>query len=301
MDKTYEIKPVLKWVGGKRELVPEIRKIYKTLTFDKYVEPFFGGGSVYLDIIKTFGNDKITKSIINDVNRDLIELYKNIKTCPDQIVNTCSLLERDYLKHGYYYIRDRFNGITRDKQPIEKYNGIERSSSLIVLNRTCFNGLYRTNRSGLFNVPEGKYKNPKIINPENLFELSKVLPPVENIRNLNFDKIQEITKGDLVYFDPPYHPLTETSSFTDYSGSFGVPEQIKLMEYFSKLDKMGVYVIGSNSSSRFIHDLYKDFKIIEVDCSRNINSNGDKRGKIKEFLILGNTLVNYGNPGLKSS
>jgi len=162
----------------------------------------------------------------------------------------------------------------------------------MLLNRTCFNGLYRVNGKGLFNVPEGSYKNPKIVDSENLFKLSKVLPEIQNIRNVQFDEISDIHKGDLVYFDPPYHPLNETSSFTSYSGSFGKNEQIKLRDYFKKLDESGVFVILSNSSSSFIKDLYNDFEIIEVDCSRNINSKSDKRGKITEFLILGKSLLN---------
>lgn len=285
-----EVKPLLKWVGGKRELVPEIRLHYKSLKFGKYIEPFFGGGSVFLDIIKTFGVNQIQDSIINDVNSDLIDLYRNIKLNPTEILENCNLLENDFNNFGYYHIRDRFNGITREKNPIEKYNGIVRSAALIVLNRTCFNGLYRTNRSGLFNVPEGRYKNPKIINPENLFELSKVLPSVNNIRNGNFDSIEDLKRGDLVYFDPPYHPLSETSSFTDYSGNFGATQQIQLKDYFKMLDEIGVFVIQSNSSSVFIKNLYEEFQVLEVDCSRNINSNGKQRGKVKEFLIIGNTL-----------
>jgi DNA adenine methylase len=285
-----EVKPLLKWVGGKRELVPEIRLHYQSLKFGKYIEPFFGGGSVFLDIIKTFGVNQIQDSIINDVNSDLIDLYRNIKLNPSGILENCYLLENDFNSFGYYHIRDRFNGITREKNPIEKYNGIVRSAALIVLNRTCFNGLYRTNRSGLFNVPEGRYKNPKIINPENLFELSKVLPDVNNIRNGNFDSIEDLKKGDLVYFDPPYHPLSETSSFTDYSGNFGATQQIQLKDYFKMLDEIGVFVIQSNSSSVFIKNLYEEFQVLEVDCSRNINSNGKQRGKVKEFLIIGNTL-----------
>ena len=288
--ETLDVKPILKWVGGKRELLPEIRRYYKDLEFNKFIEPFFGGGAVYLDIVSSFGQVQIENSIINDINVDLIELYRNIKIYPYDILECCNTLEIDYKTHGYYHIRDRFNGITRDKQIIEKYTGIMRSSALIVLNRTCFNGLYRTNRGGLFNVPEGKYKNPRIINSENLFEFSKTLPNVENIRNGNFDSMGDITKEDLVYFDPPYHPLNSTSSFTDYSGAFGTKEQEQLKEYFKKLDDEGVYVLQSNSSSEFIKDLYSEFQIIELDCSRNINSNGKQRGKVKEYLIIGNTL-----------
>jgi DNA adenine methylase len=287
------IKPVLKWVGGKRELLPELRKIYTSLEFKNYYELFVGGGSVYLDIVNLFG-EKITKSsVINDVNYDLIEMYKHIKNDPDEIISNCKTLENEFYKHGYYHIRDRFNGIDRSGVEVEKYKGVTRSSSLILLNRTCFNGLYRTNKKGLFNVPEGKYKNPKIVDENNLFLLSNILPIKENITNKNFNEVEGISNGDFVYMDPPYHPLTETSSFTDYSGEFGSKEQIKLRDYFKELDEKGVFVLQSNSSSKFIQEIYSDFKIVEVDCSRNINSNGGKRGKVKEYLILGNTLNRY--------
>jgi DNA adenine methylase len=287
----FEVKPILKWVGGKRELIPEIKKYYDCLKFDKYIEPFFGGGSVYLDIIKKFGDEKNKNSIINDINGDLIEMYRNIKTRPNEILKYCNSLELDYKKHGYYYIRDRFNGIIIDNQ-LFKYEGVERSSSLILLNRTCFNGLYRVNKSGKFNVPVGSYKNPKIIDENNLYYLFDKLPLVGNILNVEFDKIKEIKKNDLVYFDPPYHPISTTSSFTDYSGSFGEKEQLRLRDYFKELDEKGVYVILSNSSSEFIKEIYKDFKLDEVMCRRNINSKGDKRGKISELLIIGNSLFN---------
>lgn len=287
----FDVKPILKWVGGKRELIPEIKKYYDCLKFDKYIEPFFGGGSVYLDIIKKFGDEKNKNSIINDINGDLIEMYRNIKTRPNEILKYCNSLELDYKKYGYYYIRDRFNGIIIDNQLI-KYEGVERSSSLILLNRTCFNGLYRVNKSGKFNVPVGSYKNPKIIDENNLYYLFDKLPLVENILNVEFDKIKGIKKNDLVYFDPPYHPISTTSSFTDYSGSFGEKEQLRLRDYFKELDEKGVYVILSNSSSEFIKEIYKDFKLDEVMCRRNINSKGDKRGKISELLITGNSLFN---------
>ncbi len=284
------VKPVLKWVGGKRELVPEIRNYYKHLSPENYVEPFFGGGSVYFDVLKVFGSQLSSNSIINDINTDLIGLYRNIKQHPSEIIYHCKELEKDYYKYGYYHIRGRFNGIDNDKNPVERYDGIERSSALILLNKTCFNGLYRTNMSGLFNVPEGRYKNPRIVDEENLFELSSVLPKVQNIRNINFNEITDIEEGDLCYFDPPYHPISTTSSFTDYSGSFKAEEQIKLMNYFKSLDEKGVFVIESNSACDFIKELYSEFKIVEVQCSRNINSKSEKRGKINEYLILGNTL-----------
>lgn len=290
--KNNDIIPLLKWVGGKRELLPELRKFYEKLEFNNYFEPFFGGGSVYLDIIKTFGVNQKNKSFINDINTDLVNLLRDVSEYPNEVISNLYKLKEIYEKNDYYYIRDRFNGIDREKNIVEKYSGIERSSSLIILNRTCFNGLYRTNKSGLFNVPSGNYKNPRLINEENILSFSSILPPKKNILNVDFTKITNIKTGDLVYFDPPYQPINKTSSFTEYSGSFGEEKQIELFNYFSELDKNGVYVILSNSSTEFIHNLYEDFEPFKVYCSRNINSKGDGRGKIEEVVIIGKTLRN---------
>lgn len=284
-----QIKPVLKWAGGKRELLPEIRKFYEHLAPVKYIEPFFGGGAVYFDILRTFGESIKETAIINDINSDLISLYRNIKSDPDSVVLRCRELEGEYHSQGYYHVRDRFNGITKEKVSVERYEGVTRSAALILLNRTCFNGLYRVNKKGFFNVPKGNYKNPRILDETNLYLLSEALPRIENIRNSQFDEIPEVAAGDLVYFDPPYHPLTETSSFTAYSGEFGNPEQIRLRNHFKELSDKGVHVILSNSSAQFIREIYADFSITEVYCSRNINSRSAKRGKIPEFLILGDT------------
>ena len=142
----------------------------------------------------------------------------------------------------------------------------------------------------MFNVPSGKYKNPRLINEENILLFSSVLPPKENILNIDFSEINNIQKDDLVYFDPPYQPINKTSSFTEYSGSFGEDKQIELFNYFSELDKKGVFVILSNSSTDFIHDLYKEFDPFRVYCSRNINSKSDGRGKVEEVVVIGKTL-----------
>ena len=292
MTVDYDVKPVLKWVGGKRQLVPDIREFYKNLSPNKYVEPFFGGGAVYFDILNTLGLEHKETAIINDVNQDLIDMYKNIKSSPEELIYFCNLLERDYKKHDYYFIRDRFNGVDSDKNIIDRYEGVERSAALIVINRTCFNGLYRVNSKGLFNVPKGSYKNPTIIDEENLHKLSELLPKIENIRCQEFDEIKDIKKGDFVYFDPPYHPLNETSSFTSYSGAFGREEQIRLRDYFQKLNQNGVHVILSNSSAPFIKEIYSENIIHEVFCGRSINSKSDKRGKIPEYLVLGNSFLN---------
>ena len=147
--------------------------------------------------------------------------------------------------------------------------------------------MYRVNRQGLFNIPKGRYKKPLIVDEENLFKLSSLLPKLENIRNTQFYDIQEVEKGDLVYFDPPYHPVSKTSYFTSYSGLFGKNEQIRLRDYFEKLDSMGVKVILSNSSTSFIKKIYEEFNISEVHTGRFINSKGSKRGKVSEYLITG--------------
>lgn len=284
------IVPLLKWVGGKRELVSELRRFYEGLEFNNYYEPFFGGGSVYIDIIKTFGVEKRNSSFINDINTDLVDLLRDVSQNPDEIINNLYKLKDDYEKNDYYYIRDRFNGIDREKNKVEKYIGTIRSSSLIVLNRTCFNGLYRTNKTGLFNVPSGNYKNPRIVNEENIKLFSSILPPPENILNLDFSLIKDIKKNDLVYFDPPYQPINKTSSFTEYSGSFGEGKQRELFQFFSELDRKGVFVILSNSSTDFIHNLYQEFDPFKVYCSRNINSKGDRRGKVEEVVVIGKLL-----------
>lgn len=297
MNELDNIKPILKWVGGKRQLLPELRKYYSNLDFNKYIEPFFGGGSVYLDIIKIHGIQKKEKSIINDINSDLINLLVNVKHDPKKIINNTNKLKSIYDKEGYYFIRNHYNGEDRiTKEPVTKYKGINRSSSLILLNKTCFNGLYRINKRGLFNVPKGSMKNPKILDESNIQNVSKVLPEINNIRNQEYNSIKDIMKGDLVYFDPPYHPISETSSFTEYSSEFGEKEQIELYNYFKELDKKGVYVILSNSSSEFIKTLYKEFNPNIVYCKRSINSKGGKRGEIPEVLVIGKTLQNKLQP-----
>ena len=290
-----DVKPVLKWAGGKRELVPEIREFYRNLSPTKYVEPFFGGGAVYFDILKTLGVEHKETAIINDVNQDLIDMYRNIKSNPKELLYFCNNLEKEYKKnlgkdpkkHAYYFIREKFNGVDDDKNEINRYEGVERSAALILLNRTCFNGLYRVNRNGLFNVPKGSYKNPKIIDEDNLYKLSNLLPKIENIRCQEFDEIKGMNKGDLVYFDPPYHPINKTSSFTSYSNLFAENEQIRLRDYFQKLNKKGVYVILSNSATPFIRKIYSANKIQKVFCKRNINSKANRRKRITEYLILG--------------
>ena len=283
--------PLLKWVGGKRELIPEISKYYNELDFNNYFELFFGGGAVFFDIIKKFGLDKVPNSFLNDTNQDLINLLKDVKDNSLILIDQLHKLKEEYETYGYYHIRDRYNGIDKEKTSLTKYSGIERSAALILLNKTCFNGLYRVNGKGLFNVPTGRYVNPKIIDIHNINEVSSILPPIANITCLDFSSIRNIKKSDFVYLDPPYHPLNK-SSFTEYSNQFGEKQQIKLFKYFKELDDLGAYVLLSNSSAPFIKELYKIYSPISVLCGRNINSKGDGRGKIEEVLVIGNSLKN---------
>ena len=280
-------RPILKWAGGKRELLPEILK-RSPVKFGKYIEPFFGGGAVYLHLAASADNRD--QFAINDVNEDLIAMYRDIKSRPHELISGCHELEKVFWEKGYYHIRSHFNGIDSEKNPVKRYEGLQRSCAIIVLNRTCFNGLYRTNKSGLFNVPKGNYKNPRIIDPENTMRLSELLPEVENIHCGQFDAIENIKPGDFVYFDPPYVPLSATSNFTDYSEAFGLQEQQRLRDYFLKLDNKGVYVLASNSSAPLVADLYAEFRIDEVECRRNVNSKASGRKKVAEFMILGKTL-----------
>ena len=282
--------PILKWAGGKSSLAPDIYKYLNTVkNINRYIEPFFGGGALYFYIAE---NNKalLKNSIINDINKDLIELYKNIKKSPDKIIKE----HQKFIKHfeskeyaeGYYSIREKFNGINQENKKIKKYTGLQRGVALMLLNKTCFNGLYRVNSQGLFNVPKGSYKNPSYVKSDLINAVSKVLPKINDIKSIPYSKI-EYKKSDLVYFDPPYDPINETSSFTSYSGKFGKDEQRELCDKFNELDKMGANVILSNNNTKFIKDLYKGHKFEAVECSRSINSKKDKRGKIQELIIVG--------------
>ena len=279
-------KPILKWAGGKTSLAPEIYKHFiKVKKINRYIEPFFGSGAFYFYLINKI-KELSKKTIINDNNSDLIHLYKDIVKHNKKLIDSHEKIIRDYKDEnkGYYYIRDKFNGLNKK----QRYSKIERSAALMVLNKTCFNGLYRVNSKNNFNVPKGKYKNPSFVNAEQLKKIKKSLPPIEGILSTSYDEIT-YQKNDLIYFDPPYHPVNETSYFTSYSGIFGKEEQEKLSELFTKLDAEGKNVILSNSHTPFIRQLYKKHKhkLFTVDCSRSINAISSKRGKIKEYIIVG--------------
>lgn len=273
--KSRVIQPFLKWAGGKRQLLPEIRK-YIPKRMGTYYEPFLGGGAVLFDL-------QPKKAVINDINSELINTYLVIKNNVDELIE--DLRKHENTSDYYYKIRD----LDRDKNRFSKLSDVEKASRLIYLNKTCFNGLFRVNSQGQFNVPFGRYKNPNIVNEFVLRAVSHYLNNNEvKILNGDFaDAVSSAKKGDFVYFDSPYDPVSETASFTGYTlGGFNKDEQIRLRDLFVDLDKRRCKVLLSNSATDFIKDLYKDYHIEIVSATRNINSIATKRGKIDEVLVM---------------
>lgn len=289
-----KVKPFLKWVGGKGQLIDKIEKFYPfDNKINKYAEPFIGGGAVLFDILNKFELEKI---YISDVNIELLNCYKVIKEKVQKLVDKLKVFENEFLvkdkedrKIYYYEKREQFNKLKLENNSEE----VKRAALMIFLNRTCFNGLYRVNKKGLFNVPMGDYKNPKICDEENLINISKKLKNVDIIYGDYKKSYDFIDKNTFVYFDPPYRPLNQTSSFTSYTEyTFEDKEQIELSEYFKLLNEKGAKLLLSNSDPKneniednFFDDLYKEFNINRIEANRSINSNGRKRGKITEILV----------------
>jgi len=267
------VTPVLKWVGGKRQLLDEIDKYIPKYT--KYYEPFVGGGAVLF-------HSQPKKAVINDVNPELMNLYQVIKD------NVEELLE-DLGKHKNE--ADYFYDIREWDRDREKYNGltnIEKASRMLYLNKTCYNGLFRVNRAGEFNTPFGNYKNPNIVNHITLRAVSNYFNKSDiTFLNGDFeDTVKGIRKGSFVYFDPPYDPLSDSSNFTGYDkGGFDREEQKRLKRLCDTLNDRGVKFLLSNSSTDFIRDLYDGYKIEIIQARRAINSKADLRGEIDEVLV----------------
>lgn len=292
-NEKLKIKPFLKWAGGKRQLIPIITENLPDELIngeiETFIEPFVGGGAVLFELLKKYDFKKV---IINDLNKELMNTYMSIRDNTDELVSELKTISEEYLllddekrKEYFYKIRDIYNS--------ENLVEIKKSAYFIFLNRTCFNGLYRVNRNGKFNVPHGKYKNPKILDKENILIISKVLKEI-SIYCVDFEEVYKLTDDKtFVYFDPPYRPLNATSSFSSYhKNEFNDDEQIRLVNFYKKLDSKGAKLMLSNSDPKninkedeFFDKLYRDYKIIRVDANRSINSNGDKRGKIKEILV----------------
>ena len=267
--------PILKWVGGKRQLLDEIRPLIPQCS--TYYEPFIGGGAVLFDI-------QPKKAIINDSNEELINVYKTIKSNPDELIKKLSYHQEHNCEEYFYEIR----ALDRNKNQFDILTDVERAARIIYLNKTCFNGLFRVNSSGEFNSPWGKYKNPNIVNETSIKAVSKYLNKANiSIRCGDYrDALIRIRKGAFVYLDPPYMPISSSSSFTGYTaGKFGEEEQRQLKEQCDILNERGVKFLLSNSSCDFIEELYSGYKIEKVKAKRNINSKAEKRGEIDEVLV----------------
>ena len=266
--------PVLKWVGGKRQLLREIEEVLPK-TYTTYYEPFIGGGAVLFEL-------QPNKAVINDVNSELINLYNVIKCNVEALIE--DLKKHENTSEYFYGIRE----LDRDKEQYDKLSNIEKASRIVYLNKTCFNGLFRVNKSGEFNSPFGKYKNPNIVDEVTLRAVSKYFNKAD-IKILNGDfesSLKGIRKGAFVYFDPPYDPVSSSANFTGYDkGGFNRDEQIRLKNLCDKLDKKGVKFLLSNSSTEFIKDLYKEYDVKIVKAKRSINSNGNSRGEVDEVLV----------------
>lgn len=269
--------PFLKWAGGKRQLI-SIIKNYIPAKYNQYYEPFVGAGAVLFSL-------QPRKSVINDTNRELINCYRVIRDNPDDLLKLCEQHQYNNSKEYYYKLR------RQDRDPdFQKLSLIERAARIIYLNKTCFNGLFRVNSQGQFNVPYGDYASPVIADPTVIKAVSLFL----NKRSIEIyegdfkNAVLSAKKGDFVYFDPPYYPISDTSSFTGYSmDGFGRSEQERLKSVCDNLSARGCYVLLSNSNAPFIRELYDDpqYEIIEVSAKRAINAVGSKRGKIAELLI----------------
>lgn len=264
-------KPFIKWAGGKSQLLPELGKRIPR-GFSSYFEPFLGGGALFFHL-------KPAKSFLTDINPYLINCYSVVR---DKVELLITDLEQHRYEEEYYYQ-------TRNVDRTESYkhwNSIQKASRFIFLNKTCYNGLHRVNSKGHYNVPFGRYTNPKINDSENLRACSTLLKR-STLECSSFLSIESLASvDDFIYFDPPYVPLSCTSNFTSYSKDrFDTAMQIALYELCVRLDLKGIRFMLSNSSAPFVVDLYKKFKIEFVDAARAINSSGSKRGKVKEVII----------------
>jgi DNA adenine methylase len=275
------VRPFLKWAGGKRQLLPEIVKYVPKLTSKHtYYEPFIGGGALLFEL-------QPQKAVINDSNKQLINCYEVIRDSLDELMEELSNDKYSNSETSYYQMRD----LDRSTKKYEILSEVEKAARIIYLNKTCYNGLFRVNSQGQFNVPFGRYKNPIFLEDAVLRAVNKYLNS-NNITLLNQDfedAVKDAKRGDFVYFDPPYDPVSETASFTGYDvNGFNRDQQKRLKKVFDALNKRGCKVMLSNSCTDFIMNLYKDYqdKLKKVRATRSINSNALKRGMVDEVLVL---------------
>jgi DNA adenine methylase len=265
---TLSPRPFLKWVGGKGQLITQYQPFLPT-TFSTYHEPFLGGGAIFFHLLPQ-------RAILTDINPELVNVYCAVRDKVESVIQHLEI-HQNHHSQAYYY----------DMRAKPGRTSVEKAARFIYLNKTCYNGLYRENSKGQFNVPIGRYKAPRICHPELLRSVSRALKPIQ-IKVKPFDAVLDRahTSQDFVYFDPPYHPISVTSRFTEYNRyAFNEMDQIRLQDTFTQLAARGVKVMLSNSDCLFIRELYQDFKIHTILAARAINSNAEKRGKITEVLV----------------
>jgi DNA adenine methylase len=293
-------KPFLKWAGGKTQLIHEIEKILPLeITNSKftYIEPFVGSGAILFWMLNNF--PKLEKAVINDINEDLINTYRTIASKPKELISILQNLQNEY--HNLETKQEEKLHYYQEKRTLYNLRNTDKSTQaalFVFLNKTCFNGLYRVNKSNGFNVPMGSYKKPMICDEQNIFAVSDALQRVDIICGDYEGTLDIPNKNPLFYFDPPYRPLNTTSNFNSYAkDTFNDSEQIRLRDFCSKLNVLGYTWILSNSDVRslnpnddFFDDIFSDFVINRVKAKRSINANGSNRGEINELLI-----TNYSN------
>lgn len=273
--KYYNLQPFTKWTGGKRQLLGELRS-YMPETYSRYFEPFVGGGALFFDLAPE-------QAVINDFNEELINAYRQIKNNPAELINLLIKHKENNSKDYYLALRSA----DRDGR-ISRMTGVERAARILYMLRVDFNGLYRVNSKNQFNVPYGRYKNPKIVDVDLLYQISEYLNEndIEILQTDFAEAVKDAETGDFVYFDPPYIPLNETSSFTSYTHEgFSYEEQVRLRDTFKELTERGVYAMLSNSSSPLVEELYKDFNIYFVEAQRTNGAKSSSRGKISEIIV----------------
>jgi DNA adenine methylase len=273
-ETTAEAAPFMKWAGGKQRLLAQFQPYFPAPgSFAAYLEPFVGGGSVFFHV---FGTLKPRRCHLFDGNGDLIETYQAIKDNPEGVIKELTKLRGGHSEEHYYKVRAKIPSTP-----------IARAARIIYLNKTCYNGLYRVNSQGQFNVPMGRYVKPRIFDPENVHAVSHALKNA-SLERADFRQIQKRAKrNDFVYFDPPYDPLSSTANFTAYtSTNFAREEQAELAEIYRDLDRRGCKLMLSNSDTPFVRELYDGFKVHPILARRNINRSAEKRGPVGEVLVV---------------
>ena len=288
-----EIKPFLKWVGGKRQLLDEIRKYYPT-EIKRYCEPFIGGAAVLFDILINYSPKEI---LINDLNSNLANVYIQVRDNPDKLIKSLKRIEGEYISRSYEEQKDMYGYLrTKYNESIPLINDHLRMRNAVLfifLNKTGFNGLYRVNKSGLYNVPMGKYKSPCICDETTIRNVSNVLQNVKITSGDYSGCLDFINSDTFVYLDPPYRPISSTASFAAYDkDTFGDNQQKELKLFIDKCVAKGAVFALSNSDPKnldpnddFFDDLYKDYIIERVEARRNINCKGSGRSKINEIIV----------------